>query len=226
MRLADGCPACLCYSFDVLPDGALAPFVSYRTGLDASLGQSCECRQCGLMFSRVRFDDDECRALYADYRGPSYNRDRDIFEPGYSRQHAHLNERRDYMADVEWFVAEVFGVPLTVLDIGANDGGNTPFGESARVTAIDVGMGIPDGRFDLVALAHVLEHVSEPSDLLEVARSRGPVYVEVPLEPRTHIWHEHVQRFDHRSIKALLRRVDAYQEMQTSLGPVAMALTC
>lgn len=224
MRQATACPACN-GSFSRLGFGVIAPFVSYRTGIDPDAGEACQCLQCGLMFCLARMDNDEELALYRDYRMDEYNFERDLFEPGYIEDHAHLNDTRSYTPEVEFYIAGLLGTPKSVLDIGGNDGMNTPFSTVADVTIVEVGEPIPDRKFDLVVLAHVLEHVSDPRAMAERSLSLGPVYAEVPVEDYSEHWHEHVQIFNRRSLDAvLLHRVMWMNQMNTDLGSVLMAV--
>lgn len=222
------CPACAATDFEMTDRGQIQGFVSYRTGVPAHEGRSCFCRRCGLWFSRARFTDDEISKLYADYRGESYNRDREMHEHGYTAQYAHLSDERAYRPIVEEWIAAAFDVPRTVLDIGGHDGINTPFREVADVTICEVGDEIT-GRFDLVVMAHVLEHASYPRAMVDQAFAAlnfgGCVYAEVPIEENTDDWHEHVQKFAGRSLHYLFAgNVISYKEMDTEIGRVGMVI--
>lgn len=228
MRLADRCPACSTYAITVTDVGAIAPFVAYRTGVDASLGRTCVCHDCGFRFCRVRFEPDEISRLYADYRGPSYNAERERFEPGYTAMFGHLNEPRDTISQIERWIVDLEGTePERVLDIGGNDGRNTPFGDRAVIW--DVTDAAPSGLFDLVVLAHVLEHVPYPRETVALARSflnpDGLIYAEVPIDPPVDSWHEHIQQFSTESLNALFGVMEGYRVVpDTSVGPVRMVL--
>jgi SAM-dependent methyltransferase len=217
------CPACESPSTTLHDVGTLAPFVAYRTGVDPELGRTCTCGSCGLRWCAVRWTDDQAAALYRGYRDADYDRERATFEPGYSSDH--LNAPREYLPDIEDWVREYLD-PASVLDVGGNDGQNTPFAD--RATVWEIGQPEPSGTYDLVVLAHVLEHVAAPLDLVRTARGYlnpgGLMYVEVPIEPVMDVWHEHVQQFDRLSLAALLHDVIGMQERMTSVGPVRMAL--
>lgn len=217
------CPACDSTATTVHDFGHLADFVAFRTGVDADLGRTCTCGSCGLRFCAVRWTDDQAARLYAGYRDAQYDQERRRFEPGYSS--GHLNAPREYLSDIETWVREYLD-PATVLDIGGNDGMNCPFAD--RATVWEIGQPEPAGTYDLVVLAHVLEHVAAPLDLMTTARGYlnpgGIIYVEVPIEPVMDVWHEHVQQFDRLSLAALLHQPLAMQERMTSVGPVRMAL--
>lgn len=163
-------------------------------------------------------------ALYAGYRDERYDQERLRFEPGYSSHH--LNAPREYIGEIESWILESIE-PISVLDIGGNDGGNTPFGQIATVW--EIGDPDPGAGYDLVVMSHVLEHVSSPRSLVEFARSRlkanGLMYVEVPIESPMDIWHEHIQQFDRVSLAMLLGNPMAMRERNTSVGPVRMAIS-
>jgi SAM-dependent methyltransferase len=217
------CPACESTSTTLHYLGRLAPFVAHRTGVHHELGRTVSCQSCGLRWCAVRWTDDQAAALYRGYRDAEYDAERQSFEPGYSS--GHLNAPREYLGEIEAWVREYLD-PASVLDVGGNDGQNTPFVNRAIVW--EIGQPEPSGTYDLVVLAHVLEHVAAPLDLVRTARSYlnpgGLIYVEVPIEPVMDVWHEHVQQFDRLSLSALLHDVVGMRERMTSVGPVRMAL--
>lgn len=226
MYFACECPGCGSVDITVHDRGFIQEFVSARTGMPMNAGRTAVCESCTLVFCHARMNEWESLALYEDYRGPSYNAERDLYEPGYSQKYGHLNGRRDYLQDVESFILEYSCPPAKVLDIGGNDGENTPFRNEAEITVCEIGDDIPWSSFDLVVLSHVLEHVAKPRELLgrAVVRSCGLVYIEVPLEINNDHWHEHVQKFNARSLSEMAdHSFLAYQEMHTSVGHIAMA---
>ena len=220
--LASTCPGCASPHITILNIGRIAPFVAARTGVDPTLGRTCICTSCTLRFSQARWTEQEAVDLYADYRGPSYNAQRDQYEPGYSQANAHLNQPRTYLADIEAWIATK-ATPRTVLDIGGNDGRNTPWAD--RATVWEIGDPQPPGHYDLVVLAHVLEHAAHPRDLITTAQQLGDLtYIEVPLEPPGDTWHEHVQQFNEQSLNAMLDGKALIRHQATPLGPVLQAI--
>jgi len=219
------CPACTSTAVTVHDAGIIAPFVAYRTGVTDT--RTCTCGRCGFRFSQHRWTPQEAISLYVGYRDADYDRERQDFEPGYSS--GHLNAPRDYLPAIEEWI-RAHAEPATVLDIGGNDGRNTPFAATAELTVWEIGDPEPRGMFDLVVLAHVLEHAAWPRDLIALARRHladgGLIYAEVPLEAPTDYWHEHVNRYDQASLAATLApcRLLGMQGLGTSLGPVLMAL--
>lgn len=225
--LATTCPACDSPNITITDRGQLAPFVAARTNVAANLGRTCICQTCTLRFSQARWTETEAQALYADYRGPTYNAERDHHEPGYSQANAHLNQPRSYLTDIETWISTHI-TPTSVLDIGGNDGGNTPFSRSAPITIMEVGDPEPTQRYDLVVLAHVLEHAATPRDLISTAHKYlnpgGRIYVEVPIEPALDTWHEHIQQFNTQSLHAILGPDANIRSQFTRLGPVLQAI--
>jgi hypothetical protein len=231
LNIADKCLVCNATNINK-EYGSIAPFVSYRTGIDPHTAQSLTCNECGLRFSSVRFDDNEAQALYSDYRGNSYNEQRERYEPGYTKQYGHLNDTRNYIPDVEHFILNIAkDVPKKILDIGGNDGKNTPFYDKSNVDVYEVGDELPQGKYDLIVLSHVLEHVSWPKETITMARSflnkSGFIYAEMPYEDiRSVIWHEHVTQFHHEnSIQHLFdQRIFSIERKSTNLGEIWMVL--
>ena len=161
---------------------------------------SLMCRDCGMLFLDMRFDGEEMGALYDDYRGDAYTRQRDRFEPGYAARNAILLDGSHHLDTVEAFLAAHVPSRPRVLDWGGDTGVNTPFRERAAVhhiydisgrPVIDgaVTVGLADVRgddYDLIVFANVLEHVSNPREAMaEIVAKMTPattLYVEVPHE--------------------------------------------
>lgn len=234
MIIANRCPACDSTNFNNSQMGILAPFVAARTGIDGSNIKSCVCNVCALRFSSIRFDDNEAALLYEDYRGPSYNEQRNRYEPGYIEQYAHINDTRPYMKSVENFIlAYSKKMPKSILDIGGNDGGNTPFANEVEYFEVmEVGDKEPITKFDLVVMAHVLEHVSWPRETVALARRHlnkdGVIYAEIPFEPfESYTWHEHITQYHHeQSIRMLFdNKVIELQRVRTEINEIWIVLS-
>jgi hypothetical protein len=199
---------CLCCDgADFKEFGALiAPFVSsYILNTPSRPTLLLECRSCGFRFFEERFSEDEASRLYHEYRGEGYLRSRHACEPWYTKA---VNDRIGCNpAEVKFrkklsgsFIKEhsVGSSVASVLDWGGDRGQFIP-DDFANKYVFDVS-GVPplDGitgigkddlgqmRFDVVMLAHVLEHLSDPRPTLEAIRLRladeGLLFVEVPYE--------------------------------------------
>lgn len=161
---------------------------------------SLHCRECGLLFLDLRFDNAEMGRLYQDYRGAEYTCLRDAYEPGYARRNETLLQGGGYATQVEAFLAPLLSEPDSVLDWGGDTGINTPFrGRMGTHHVFDISerplvdgairVGSEDIRgvhYDLVVLSQVLEHIPEPLLLLETVVSAldddSLLYIEVPYE--------------------------------------------
>jgi hypothetical protein len=207
-----------------------------RPGMAYSLCRSLHCLDCGLLFLDWRFTDTQMAALYQDYRGAEYTRQRDRFEPGYAAGAARdFHVRHGYIAEVEAWLAPWLPEHPVVLDFGGGDGMNSPFlGRSRLLHVHDVsGVAVvagattvrPDAiahaQYDLVVCCQVLEHVPFPLDLLEtMLPALGPsslLYLEVPREALMRNagsglarlkrhWHEHINFFTESSLHRLCER--------------------
>ena len=175
-------------------EAKIAPFVADRMLDGQQTAMAAECSACGLLFIDVVPTEAQLARYYANYWQEEYIAHRDVHEPGVRERHAHLLSDRGTVNLVESFIAPVTGLPSRVLDLGGGNGAETPFRTQADVHILDVGNATlrpgcsrvdkPQGLYDLVVLAHVLEHVPNPRDLLERAYGAcsGYVYLEVPRE--------------------------------------------
>ncbi len=163
------------------------------------------CASCDMTFYDLRFDDGEIRTLYKDYRGERYYKTRHRFEPFYTRKlngmgHAPIaiDTRK---REVEVFISDALGEGAirSVLDFGGDAGQFIPEFQGAEryvlevsdvkpvpgVTSVDE---LADLKrpVDLIMVAHVLEHLSDPVALLQELTSAssegGHLYVEVPMD--------------------------------------------
>jgi hypothetical protein len=208
MYITNKCPCC--DSTDLEKFGAcIAPFVSaYVFDKSPAFTRLAECRNCRFRFFEERFSDEEAKTLYADYRGPAYFKARHRFEPWYTRRvnettgcgAAEITERRaliskalrnvldpaslrcvlDFGGDRGQFIPDDVGPDRTVFDIS----GVEPV---AGVTGVRRRDALGGRSFDLVLFCHVLEHCSNPEEMLVDVKSllnpaEGALYIEVPYE--------------------------------------------
>ncbi len=253
-RLATQCPCCGSSAVASSP-AILMPFVADRAlgwapavideswglstvkeGSAYSICKSMHCRDCGFLFSDIRFSDAEMENLYKDYRGEDYVKLRELYEPGYSERNASLGNGFNYLEKIEDLLRPYFEFPIAILDWGGDTGKNTPLkGYSSGLDIYDISGKQPvEGarivtlseaqakKYDLIVCSHVLEHVPYPSDLLlKIMSVMGPkstLYIELPYEdvireggenPHTkkRHWHEHINFFTEQSLRCLAENV-------------------
>jgi len=251
-RVADQCICCGNVALEASP-AILMPFVADRAlgwapaAIDESWGlktvkpsmaytvcRSLQCDSCGLLFSDIRFADDEMNRLYRDYRGTDYKALREKYEPGHSLRNRALQGEVKYGESIDSFLAPFISKQaISILDYGSDSGKNTLFRHRARqhdIFDISNNAVVSGARavsrkkaienyYDLIVCSNVLEHVPYPSDLLEdirrIMRPETVLYVEVPFEdvmrdyPGTAIaqkkhWHEHINFFSPSAVHSLL----------------------
>ena len=202
MYLIDTCPCCGVKDLRRWP-AIVSPFISnYACGTRPADANLCECKGCSFRFFDTRLTDAEIQKLYAGYRGDSYFKVRHRYEPWYSREvndgigsdPVEIASRKEHLATLLASRAQSF---TTVLDYGGDRGQFIPdrlgterfVYEISDVKPIDgvTRLSSVEGRqFDFVMLAHVLEHCSEPREVLRGLKSLGHgrtvFYFEVPYE--------------------------------------------
>jgi len=206
-------------------------------GYTYSLCNSMECTECDFVFLDMRFSNEEMSRLYDDYRGKEYSDLRENYEPGYSSRNEALETGCDYIAQIETFLQPILPETLSILDWGGDTGKNTPFrGKVSQVDIYDISnKPVIDGarrvsreqalenEYSLIVCSNVLEHVSDPSALLEDVKSfmtqKSVLYLEVPFEAlmkgenanrvlsKKH-WHEHINFFSKTALELVLARTN------------------
>lgn len=202
-----------------------APFVAARVfQRSAVICNLAYCTICGLAFFEDRYEPTEAARLYADYRNETYYQERHHWEPWYSRA---FNERLGGAEEMR-HRREVYAGILhrhagdevieSVLDYGGDRGQLMLGGPGQKYFVFDISgvepeadvvslstASLADQKFDLVLLCEVLEHVSEPLqvlwDVLNHVKPGGLLYITVPdLEfPFADIpagaWYRHYLKF-------------------------------
>jgi hypothetical protein len=163
---------------------------------------------CSFRFFDSRLTDAEVQRLYAAYRGDGYFETRHAYEFWYSRKvndgigkdAAEITSRKQNLSNV---LGERSRSISTVLDYGGDRGQFIPEGVGTEHYVYELSNAEPakdvvrlssvEGRqFDFVMLAHVLEHCSEPKQILQLLRPLGHektlFYFEVPYERPSLDW--------------------------------------
>jgi SAM-dependent methyltransferase len=171
----------------------VAPFLAhYAVGRPPFLCKLLECSTCSFRFFDVRLDADEVTRLYSGYRGERYFAVRHRWEFWYSKK---VNDGigGDFEEiDLRVTALEKFIFPyvdnakvVTVLDYGGDRGQFIPKSLGVEkfvyelsdakpergVNRIDSEPELNSRRFDFIMALGVLEHCSEPADILEQLRS-------------------------------------------------------
>ena len=183
----------------------LARYVVGAAPLPCSLTQ---CETCSFRFFDTRLTPAEVRKLYSGYRGEEYFRERHAVEPWYSKKvndgiGSDPDEIHRRNAAFETFLGPHLdmGEIGTVLDYGGDKGQfiPAPLGKQKfvfevsdatpveGVTRIGSDAELQERRFDFLMLCGVLEHCSEPLEMLQtlVRLAKGPgsrFFIGVPYE--------------------------------------------
>ena len=209
------CPACGTPA-PLASLAVIAPFVAEIVGLSRRqpVGYR-ECAQCGLAFFDFRYSDANAERLYGGYRSSEYVRVRRSWEPWYRDSvnnafapgSAAVHERVRFEQNVLLAGGGLASSLECAVDFGGDQGQFFPDIPTRRRVIVDLSdkplmpgvervASLDDlsESPDLIILAHVLEHLSDPRELLlRLRRALAPhgfLYVEVPLDrPRVRRWH-------------------------------------
>jgi len=197
------------------------------------------CEACSFVQTKIPFHEDAINRLYLDYREDSYNRERIELEPTYAVMAADVGhgavELETRTAAATKFISAHMPVDenFTILDFGGADGKFMPRIEAKKfvfeISNIQPIAGVTRlhsdaelGTYSLVQLAHVVEHVVEPLDLVKYVSTKvapgGYLYVETPQElsaeqrtllkdgERMLTIHEHINSFCTESVTKLIEK--------------------
>ena len=162
--------------------------------------QLVHCNACGITFYNPRLNDNELERLYKDYRSPGYQRQRERHEPWYTREanntETEIDERTSNISDIFARRCDA-GQVRTVLDYGGDRGQFIP-GEFAHadryvydISNVPLLPGIKrvsdiTTKFDIIMCCHVLEHVSDPHEvidrIMQFSHSGTKFYFELPAD--------------------------------------------
>jgi len=191
------------------------------------------CRTCGLVWSNPRPSEAEVRRYYSheyrlDYKGRSTPSLRHIARSGrgalnrYQMLAPYL-KAGDRILDAGAGGGEVVYV---LREAGFDASGIEPDEQYARHARETLGVpvatgfvqdaGVPAARFDVITMFHALEHVEDPSAILERLRSwivdRGVLLVEVPnvearcIQPSHRFHFAHFYNFSRATLEGLGRK--------------------
>jgi SAM-dependent methyltransferase len=253
-RIATHCVCCGSVKLRATPS-ILMPFVAERAfgwkpieiddswglhtikkGNAYSICNTLHCVDCDLIFLDIRFDEQELKNIYNEYRGEQYVELREFYEPGYKKRNQDLINGFQYIEKIEYFLNPLLKLPVSMLDWGGNTGKNTPYKNNNKlfdiydISKIDVIEGAHAidkatafrKKYDLIICSNVLEHVSYPGELLfdikNCMKEDTILYIEVPFENimqnnlasaylnKKH-WHEHINFYSELALVKLIESV-------------------
>jgi hypothetical protein len=161
------------------------------------------CAHCSFIQTKIPFHEEDIMRLYADYRDPSYHRERIQYEPSYATIAAAVGydevEISTRTTALDEFLRRALPATdsFTMLDYGGSDGRFMPNLPGVKfvydVSKVDPLPGIVRinseselGTYSLVLLAHVTEHLVHPLNLVRKLHSYvepgGYLYIETPQE--------------------------------------------
>jgi SAM-dependent methyltransferase len=227
---SETCP--ICDGSTTARPATISPFLVERCGLETTETSIRYCAACDFAFFDRRLTVDEAAALYHDYRGEDYNRQRLRLEPSYAPYiPMFADPLSDYYRGRIRDLTDVFAAlpefrPASVLDFGGNGSLAARLFPGAEISHLDAsaGVALKRDRFDLIIASQVFEHLTDPradvARLAELIEEDGLLLLDVPREypgslSEGLLWqeryggsltvmHEHINHFSTRAIRCLL----------------------
>ena len=133
------------------------------------------CRECGLLFLSPRMDEEELKKFYCTRFATEkcYQRAR----PEYQKlAEEHFDALKPYLKGRILEVGCGKGYLIRLLKQAGYDAQGTEIGTRSEVGVVE-----PSGRYDIVLLIHVLEHLRQPRKMLrELHDITDRIYIEIP----------------------------------------------
>jgi SAM-dependent methyltransferase len=192
MYTINACPCCLSKE-SIARWAIVSPFLAhYAVGRPPFLCKLLECSACSFRFFGSRLEPDEVTRLYSGYRGKHYFAERHRWEFWYSQKvndgiGGDPGEISDRIAAMETFLLPHVdsATVRTVLDYGGDRGQFIPKPLGTEKFVFELSDAVPEPgvsrigsqqelstmKFDIIMALGVLEHCSEPIDVLEQLRS-------------------------------------------------------
>jgi Methyltransferase domain len=163
------------------------------------------CLDCSFIQTRFPFSDGSIANLYEDYRSDSYNKERTSYEPDYPTIQNRVGQCTENGLDrvaalTNWLKARINLNGSAMLDYGGSNGQYLPSlpGEKFLFEISDI-QPVPGvtrisnesllQRYPYVQLSHVLEHVTEPLQMVRhvatFVAEQGYLLIEVPQDQST-----------------------------------------
>ena len=183
------------------------------------------CKECQFRFLNLRFESYQENRYYQNYMCEEYINHRNKFDhpswqkySEYYKTDDYYNKRKDAII---LMTQPIIDDVSSVIDFGGNTGELFPFTfDDKSKFVIDVNDNLlengvvkikpnTDMKVDLVICAHVLEHVSDPNELMnaivKLINNQKYLYLEVPNESGKYgVIHEHINFWNKSSLTRLL----------------------
>lgn len=213
------------------------PFVSRINPIVAAI-ELQSCLSCSFIQTKVAFTEEGIGRLYSDYRSDSYNAERCRYEPSYAAVATKVGQYRKGDLDrigalTQWVDSKVEVRGKSMLDYGGADGQFLPALEGDKyvfeISSIEPAQGVVRicdesllRTYSYVQLSHVLEHVTEPLQMVKRVATYlaegGYLLVEVPQDLSTAVLeqaqtgtlnafltvHEHINNYSLLSVQKLI----------------------
>lgn len=222
--------------------GVLGPVKRWVEKLQpsAALVELQICLTCSFVQMKEILPEEWINRMYSDYRSDSYNNERTRYEPSYAAIAEKIGLPQEAPIRVagltKWLAGKMdIAGDFTMLDFGGADGRFLPdmparkyvfeisdYPPATGITRIESAQEL--GKYSYVQLAHVLEHVMHPLQMVQSVSERvepgGFLYVEVPQDDtdatladlrRGEISknlpiHEHVNRYSAPAVTRMLEQ--------------------
>lgn len=224
----------------------IAPFIQARIENNNDIVFNLiHCKNCGSAFFDYRYDEAEIKKIYKGYRNQEYQSLREHFESWYSKKINYLigddiktihsrNKNLSEILEKNLIVEKI----KTVLDYGGDKGQYIPkilnnankyvydISMNNTVTGVTLLQSIEECKkisptgYDFIMCAHVLEHLANPLETIQVIKDlikkKGYLYIEVPFDsPFYANFFDNLQYIFNKHFK-LKDLVKKYVEMKTS----------
>lgn len=196
------------------------------------------CLNCSFLQTKFPFTEEGIARLYSDYRSDSYNKERSFYEPSYAAVVGEVGQYREGGLDrvgalTKWLENKVSLNGASMLDYGGANGQFLPSfpGEKYvfEISDIEPYQGVTRisdssllNAYSYIQLAHVLEHVTEPLQMVKSVAAylanNGCLLIEVPQDHSTDFLkrlqtrgadrnitvHEHINNYCALSVQKLI----------------------
>jgi hypothetical protein len=196
------------------------------------------CLNCSFVQTKFPFPEEGVSRLYSDYRSDSYNKERSSYEPSYAALADHVGQHKEGGLDrisalTKWLENKVSLDGATMLDYGGANGqflpsfpGDKYVFEISDIAPYQGVTRISDtsklDTYSYIQLSHVLEHVSEPLQMVKSVAAylaeNGYLLIEVPQDHSTKFLkqlqtraadrnitvHEHINNYCQLSVQKLI----------------------